>query len=223
LTSFYANKHFYLVSFIHFLSVLQYEYNYVLERINDQMAPLISRHIHASIAVEDPGTCAAILAAVQHLRKQLGRVVALRMPHVHTAQNCDNSAASPRSRVGPGLGGGGSFGCARCCNFGRRRKVALQVVDSFDDAYSDNAAAVEPDNRTAREFVTTRHRVNLGDSALKVPADAAEGRVVGKRLQNQRPQRQHAHNAHVAALHAGGRLQQPSPNSSTPRTSQSRV
>ena len=120
------------------------------------MAPLISRHIHASIAVEDPGTCAAILAAVQHLRKQLGRVFALRMQHDHTAQYCDNRAASPRSRVGPGLGGGGSFGCARCCNFGRRRKVALKVVDSFDDAYSNNAAAVEPDNRTSREFVTNK-------------------------------------------------------------------
>lgn len=164
-----------------------------------------------------------MLAAVQHLRKQLGRVFALRMPHDHTAQYCDNSAASPRSRVGPGLGGGGSFGCARCCNFGRRRKVDLKMVDSFDDAYSDNTAAVEPDNRTSREFVTTRQRVHLGDSALEVPADAAEGRVVGKRLQNQRPQRQHAHNAHVPALHAGRRLQQPSPNSCTRRTSQSLV
>ncbi len=57
-----------------------------------------------------------------------------------------NSAASLSSRVFPGLGGGGSFGRTLSSDLWRRRKVCLRVLGSFDDAYSDNAAAVEPEN-----------------------------------------------------------------------------
>jgi hypothetical protein len=153
LTSLYANKHFYLVSFIHFLSVLQYEYNYEPESINDQMAPLISRHIHASIAVEDPGTCAAILAAVQHLRKQLGRVFALRMPHDHTPHNTVTIALQVRGHaLAPALEAAAALAARAAATLGGGGRSTLR----WSTVLTTPTATTQP-----LSSLTTGHRVNL--------------------------------------------------------------